>query len=145
MGNVIQQIKKVLPKLIVTHFVTYFESWFILQLNLKGVLDLQVNPLDATIVFIQSTQFLPKKHLHTDSSVRTILLYVELTDCFNIAYKPVLEMGQVPQIASFPAAVSDLKMPLVWFFCSPNHLWMTSLPNHILWKFCLSVLTVVDH
>ena len=69
-------------------------------------------PLDTAIVLILPSQFCPKSTC-ADSPVPTIMLYVDLTDCCKIAFKPALKKGSSLIFSSFPAAVSELKMPLV--------------------------------
>ena len=39
-----------------------------------------------------------KKHLHIESPMLMIMLYVDLTDCWKNAYKPALEIGKLPHI-----------------------------------------------
>ena len=80
----------------------------------SNLVRLCINPLDTAIVFILPIQFCQKNHLHTESPVPMILLYVDLTDCWNNAHKPELEIEQLPHIYQLPSCCVRKKQ-LVWF------------------------------
>ena len=67
---------------------------------------------------------MPKNHLHTESPMPMIKLYVDLTDCWKNAYKPALEIGQLPHIYQLPSCCVRFEKAISLIYCCPNHLSM---------------------
>ena len=66
-----------------------------------------------------------KKCLRTESPVPMIMLCVDLTDCWNNAYKPELEIEQLPHIYQLPSCCVRFEKAISLIYCCPNHLSMT--------------------
>ena len=61
-----------------------------------------------------------------------IMFYVHLTDCWNNAHKPELEIEQLPHINQLPSCYVKFEKAISLIYFCPNHLSMIPIAQQCL-------------